>query len=385
MPNALMRAFGFIIFPNKKTAGPHILACRQQVGGPGWGAVALVFSLSLFILSGLLVGCGGPAAQLPPPQVVAQFDSQAKQNRLQEQLLKQVAQVSVMDYKDYKVGPEDLLEINFLDTDKLRTEVRVNGQGEIRLLLIKDVQVAGLTPTEVARKLVLLYKEGDYLKDPNITVAVKEFRHQKVAVTGAVNKPEQYALIGPRTLLEVLGMAGGLSDKAGETAHIIRSNKKSPTSKAASPAQPFSPGRETIVVDLNRLLLKGAVELNFPIENGDVVHIPFAQTAYVLGSVAKPGGVFLKNNMTVTKAVAEAGGLHIMLSSYNATILRMNESGQRQTIPVDLSEITKGNQEDLVLKENDIVYVQESSLRRFLFDFKMLMPGSISVSPAAMF
>jgi polysaccharide biosynthesis/export protein len=330
-----------------------------------------------------LSGCAGPAAQLPPQQMVAQFDSQAKQNRLQEQLLKQVAQVSVVDYKDYKIGPEDLLEISSLDTDKLRAEARVNGLGEIRLLLIGDIQVAGLTSAEVAKKLVRLYKEGDYLKDPNITVAIKEFRHQKVAVTGAINKPDSYALIGPRTLLEVLGMAGGLSDKAGETAHIIRPHKGASRSQAASPVQSFSPGSETIVVDLNRLLLKGAVDLNFPVQNGDVVFIPFAQTAYVLGSVTKPGGVFLKDNLTVTKAVAQAGGLHIMLSSYNATILRLDKNGQRQTIPVNLNQITKGNEEDLPLKENDIVYVQESSMRRFLFDFKMLWPGSVSVSPAA--
>ncbi len=116
-----------------------------------------------------------------------------------------------------------------------------------------------------------------------------------------------------------------------------------------------------------------------------MVYIPFAQTAYVLGSVTKPGGVSLKDNMTVTKAVAQAGGLHIMLSSNNATILRLDENGQRQTIPVNLAQITKGNQEDLPLKENDIVYVQESSARRFLFDFKMLLPGSVSMSPAAMY
>jgi polysaccharide export outer membrane protein len=116
-----------------------------------------------------------------------------------------------------------------------------------------------------------------------------------------------------------------------------------------------------------------------------VVFIPFAQTAYVLGSVAKPGGVFIKDNLTVTKAIAQAGGQHIMLSSNSATILRLDENGQRQTIPVNLAQITKGNEEDLPLKENDIVYVQESGVRRFLFDFKMLLPGSISVSPAAMF
>jgi polysaccharide export outer membrane protein len=385
MPNTLMQAFRFIISPSKKTAGRNELSFRQQGEIPGRSVVFLASLLSIFIVSGLLLGCGGPAGQLPPQQVVAQFDSQAKQNRLQEQLLKQVAQVSVVDYKDYKVGPEDLLEINFLDTEKLRADARVNGQGEIRLLLIGDIPVAGLTPAEVAKKLVHLYKEGDYLKDPNITVAIKEFRHQKVAVTGAVNKPDSYALIGPRTLLEVLGMAGGLSDKAGETAHIIRSRKGASRSQAASPAKSFSPGSETIVVDLNRLLLKGAVDLNSPVHNGDVVFIPFAQTAYVLGSVTKPGGVFIKDNLTVTKAIAQTGGQHIMLSSNSATILRLDDHGQRQTIPVNLAQITKGNEEDLPLKENDIVYVQESGVRRFLFDFKMLMPGSVSVSPAAMF
>jgi polysaccharide export outer membrane protein len=346
----------------------------------------LIKICGIFFVIGIWVsGCGGSAAPLPSQQIVAQVDSHAKQTRIQEQLMKQVAVVSVMDYRDYKVGPEDLLEINFLDTEKLRAETRVNGQGEIRLLLVGDVQVAGLTPSEVAKKLARLYKEGDYLKDPSITVSVKEFRHQRVAVTGAVNKPDQYALIGPRTLLEVLGMAGGLSDKAGEAAHIIRATKKSTSSKAAaSPAQPFSPNAETLVVDLNRLLFKGAVELNLPIQNGDVVHVPFAQTAYVLGAVAKPGGVSIKENMTVTKAIAQAGGLHIMLASNNATILRLDDNGQARTIMVNLGQITNGREADIPLKENDIVYVQESSFRRFLFDFKMLMPGNISVAPAAM-
>ncbi|MFA5112351.1 MAG: polysaccharide biosynthesis/export family protein, partial [Desulfobaccales bacterium] len=213
---------------------------------------------------GLLVaGCAGSSAQLSPQQFAAQLDSQDKPNRLQEQLLKQAPQLGIVDFKDYKVGPEDTLAVNFLDTDKLNTEVRVNGQGEISLLLVGTVPVADLTPHEVEKKLARLYKEGNYLRNPNITVTVKEYRYQKVAVTGAVNKPDYYSLIGPRTLLEVLGMAGGLSDKAGEVAHIIRANKKSPAGKPASPPQSFSQGTETIIVDLNRLLLKGEVGLNF--------------------------------------------------------------------------------------------------------------------------
>jgi polysaccharide export outer membrane protein len=136
------------------------------------------------------------------------------------------------------------------------------------------------------------------------------------------------------------------------------------------------------VVDLTQLLLKGDMDLNYSIQNGDVVYVPFFQTAYVLGAVAKPGPVPLKNNMTVTKAISQAGGLHIMLSSNNATVLRQGEEGQRVTIPINIGQISKGNEADVPLKENDIVFVQESTMRRLFFDIKMLLPGSVAINPA---
>jgi polysaccharide export outer membrane protein len=326
-----------------------------------------------------LVGCGAPRAQLAPQQFAAQVDSKAKQSQLQEQLLKQTALSSVRDFKDYQVGPEDVLGISCLGTDKLNAEVRVNGQGEISLLLVGVVKVEGLTTNEIEKKLAHLYKEGNYLRNPQIMVSVKEFRHQRVAVTGAVNKPDSYALIGPRSLLDVLGMAGGLSEKAGEEAHVIRLQKGKSASKAGARRRSFAPGTETIVVDLKQLLLKGAANLNVPIHNGDVIHIPYAHTAYVLGAVAKPGEVLVKNNLTVTKAVAQAGGLHLVLASNDASILRVNNQGQRQSIPVNFARITQGSEADIPLQENDIVYVHESGVRRFLFDFKMFMPGNVGM------
>lgn len=331
-----------------------------------------------------LFGCGGPGTRLSPQQMAAQMDTQVQKNRLQEQLLKQVAQLSVKDFKDYKVGPEDLLQVACLNTDKLNGQLRVNGQGEISPMLVGAVNVAGLTTNEIEKKLGRLYKEGDYLTNPQIIVSVVEYRHQKVAVTGAVSKPDSYALIGPRTLLEVLGMAGGLSDKAGEVAHIIRSQKATTTFRTGAPQSSFSPGTETAIVDLNQLLLKGAAQLNYSIQNGDVVYVPYANIAYVLGAVTKPGEVPIKNNMTVTKAVAVAGGQHVILSSNSAIILRLDENGQRQTIPVNIASIMKGSEPDVPLKENDIVYVQESGIRRFLFDLKMFNPGSVGMGIPAM-
>jgi polysaccharide export outer membrane protein len=321
------------------------------------------------------------ACQVSPQvsqQILTQQEAQARQEQIQEQLMKRAAMLPKADFTDYKVGPEDLLQITFLDAEKLSCEARVDGQGEIRLLLVGDCKVSGLSPVEISRKLAALYKERDYLRNPQITVAVKEFRHQRVAVTGAVNKPDYYPLIGPRNLLDVLSMAGGLSEKAGEQVHIMRPQSGS-TASRESYREEHPAGAESTVVDLNRLLLKGAVELNVTIQNGDVVFVPFAQSAYVLGAVARPGGVLIKENMTVSKAVAQSGGLNLVIASNDVTIVRTDANGQRTTIPVDLGQVTKGGSEDVALKENDIVYVHENGVRRFLYDIKQLAPVSMGV------
>jgi polysaccharide export outer membrane protein len=336
--------------------------------------------------SGWLAGCGG-AAHTPPAQLAAQLQAQQRQNPMQEKLLAQMAQASLKGNQDYAVGPEDLLQVVFFGAGELDRQVRVNGLGEITLPLVGPVQVGGQSPQAIERRLAQLYREGDFLKEPQISVEVKEYRHQRVMVTGAVVSPGSLELIGPRTLLEILGKAGGLTDKAGERVHIIRA-------QSAPEAQPnlkgktlhsFSPGSETIVVDLKRLVVQGAMELNLPIKNGDIIHVPFAKNAYVLGAVMRPGSVPVKDGLTAAQAVALAGGKHALLASDQVTIVRLNDRGEITTLSLDLGRVTAGQEADIPLKENDIVTVQESGIRRFFFDFRNLMPGSYSMGAPFLF
>jgi polysaccharide export outer membrane protein len=337
--------------------------------------------VSLILFGALVLGCAGAARQPKPEELMAQVQAQAQKSTLQDQLLAQVGRATLSAYQDYAVGPEDLLIVSFLGVDSLNRDARVNGRGEISLPLVGVVQVAGLSPQEIEKRLVKLYKEGEFINEPQISVQVKEYRHQRVMVTGAVARPGAHEVIGPRTLLEMLGTAGGLKENAGEVVHVIRSQSAPDLHKAlkAAPAQSFSPGTKTIVIDLKRLLTQGALELNLPIKNGDVIHVPFAKSAYVLGAVTKPGNVFIKDNVTVTQAVAMAGGLHPMLASNKITVLRLDEKGATSAIRLDVGQVTAGKEADIPLKENDIVFVQESTLRRFLYDFRNLMPGSFGV------
>lgn len=340
--------------------------------------------MALFICgSGWLAGCGG-TVQPRPAQLAAQLKAQEQKNPLQEQLLSQASRATLTGYLDYAVGPEDLLSVNFLGAEELNREVRVNGQGEISLPLAGQVAINGLSPQAIEMRLAKLYREGQFINAPQINVQVKEYRHQRVMITGGVATPGSYEMIGPRTLLEMLGKAGGLNDKAGETVHVIRAQSASELRKALKGEEisSFSRGSETIVIDLRRLV-QGALDLNLSIKNGDVIHVPFAQNAYVLGAVTTPKNVPVKDGLTATQAVAMAGGQHTILASNKLTVVRLNDQGETVTFNLDLGRVTAGQEQDISLKGNDIVFVQESGVRRFFFDLRNLLPGSYGVTASA--
>ena len=110
--------------------------------------------------------------------------------------------------KDYRIGPEDLIEIQVFGVDQLTRTVRVNSRGNISLPLIGTVQVGGLTGSEAEAVIVTKLAES-YLQDPQVSLFIKEYTSQRVVVEGAVNKPGVYPLRGSTSLLQTLAMAGG--------------------------------------------------------------------------------------------------------------------------------------------------------------------------------
>jgi polysaccharide biosynthesis/export protein len=343
--------------------------------------ILLPLTVSVYVL-----GCGGPSRSGSPDQLAALKQIQTVKSDPNVQLMTQVNRTALDAYRDYKVGSEDLLEVIFFGQDDLNREARVNGNGEISMPLIGAVAVSGRSPQEIETQLVQAYKAGKFLRDAQISVSVKEYRHQRVMVTGAVATPGSYEVIGPRTLLEMLGKAGGIIDrpemKAGDLVYVARAQNASAQMKPAKGSKGQTPAQGNIVIDLRRLLSGDAMELNIPIKNGDVIYVPPAKMAFVLGAVKKPGQVPVRDNLTVTQAVALTEGQDIILASNNITLLRFGEHGERQALPVNLKNITSGQEPDPVLKPNDIVFVHESGLRRFLFDIRNFVPGSIGLGAA---
>ena len=345
--------------------------------------------IGLMALS-LLGGCAGTSQQVLTAQALSQKRAANPNQDLQNQLMVQATQISQVSYKDYKVGPEDQLAITIYGQDNLSRELRVTGQGEITMPLVGVVKVSGMTTQEIEKRLGELY-DARYLVNPQVTVEVKEFRHQRVAVTGAVSKPGSYEIIGPRTLLEVLSMAGGftnaptLQGQAGDVVNVIRhQNAPDLTEKMKTGiVQPFAPKTETTVIDLRRLVSGQEPQLNITVRNGDVIHVPYAGTAYVLGGVRKPGNIAVKENLTVSQAVSMAGGVDPILGTNSISVMRFDDQGKAISINTNLNSIIDRNDPDLPVKDNDVIVVKESTLKKTLYVIRTLLPiptGSYSMA-----
>jgi polysaccharide biosynthesis/export protein len=157
-------------------------------------------SLSSSLPSGKDNGVFRPAAPVADPQ------SSASQNPQQGNPLYNIG-------KEYRVGTNDLLDIEVLNLENGKRTVRVNAAGYITMPLIGQVTVAGLTQQQVEAHIASLYG-AKYLQDPQVSVFIKEFTTERITVDGAVAKPGIYPLVGQMTLLRVIALAGGFGQIA---------------------------------------------------------------------------------------------------------------------------------------------------------------------------
>jgi polysaccharide export outer membrane protein len=289
--------------------------------------VALVFAVAIV---------AAPGQAQTPPQAKIQPQAQAQEAR----------DVFV---RAYRVGPGDLLELKVFQVDELSQTVRVSEDGSITLPLLGRIIVEGLTQEGVVQKLTGLL-QAKYVKNPQVTIFIKEYKNQQVAVIGAVEKAGSYELVGRRNLLQIISMAGGFSATAGNEIFILREGPDGVTSSVA--------------IDLKDLLVNGNQTLNIPIEPNDVINVPVDREirVFVMGRVSKPGAVRAKlsEGVTLLQAIADAGGLAEGAKESAITITRKDKAGKEQKIRVNLRDIIKGKKKDVVLQEGDVVYVPES-------------------------
>jgi polysaccharide export outer membrane protein len=266
---------------------------------------------------------------------------------------------------DYVIGPEDVLDIDVFNVPELTKTVRVANDGTISLALLGRVPAAGLTTTQLREELESKWSQT-YLENPQVSVFVREFHAQPVSVIGPVEKPGLYQLTGPRTLVEMLSMAGGLAKRnsapAGRTVHVTRKGGFADL-QLAEGVQLVAPDK--VEIDLQRLLYSHDDALNIEIKPLDIISVSKADVVYVVGEVKRAGGFVLEDRerITVLQALAMAEGLTGAASGGSARIIRRSQDGSRVEIPVDLSKVLKGKSPDVELAANDILFVPTSTAK----------------------
>ncbi len=259
------------------------------------------------------------------------------------------------------IGPGDMLHVQVFDTPELDQHARVTDAGELPLLLGGSVKVSALTPTEAARAIEKALLDGHYLVQPKVLVSVDDYATQKVSVLGEVKTPGAYAIGTPRSVLDVLTLAGGLNELADRKILIERRNSQEKI--------PYFVSNKA----------DAAFDTAIQIHPGDTLFVPKAGIVYALGDVGRPGGYTMTNNegnISVLELVARAGGTnHSAVPSHTKLIRKDGDKYIEIALP--LSAMQKGNRIDMALQPGDIVYVPFSYMRSLAMN-----AGGIAASAA---
>lgn len=260
--------------------------------------------------------------------------------------------------QEYRVGPDDLVEVTVFEAPDLGGASRVTASGTITLPLVGPIDVAGHTIREVEQSVEHALKEK-YVNDPHATVFVREYASQPVSIIGAVKLPGIYQIKGDKTLYDMLAQAQGLDAEAGNTIQVIRAKSRSASSDDASdPA-------ETVSINIQDLMENGKTELNVPIHAGDTINVLRAGSIFVEGEVMRPNEFVLRNgkNVTVAQAIALANGMTKDARRKDCLVIRYHKDGSREEIKADAGKILRGEAMDITMLPNDILFVPASKVK----------------------
>lgn len=253
---------------------------------------------------------------------------------------------------DYVVGPQDVLAITVWDQDDLKGKFAVETDGTFTFPLIGRIKAGGLTLRALEAELKRRLMDGFFVR-PQVTVAIEQYRSQRVFVVGEVRTPGTYSLTGDMTLIEILARAGSTLSTAAEEVLVVRAPAGGVASEPTLPVPGASNGHNVKQPEIVRVDVKdlqsGALAENLSLRDGDTVFVPRAATLFVTGQVKSPGEYAIKKDLTVLQALSLAGGVADRGSTGRIKIVRLVD-GKKKEITAKLGD---------VVQAGDTIIVQE--------------------------
>jgi polysaccharide export outer membrane protein len=224
-----------------------------------------------------------------------------------------------------KLGAGDAVRVTVFQQPDLTTEARISERGTINMPLIGEVKLAGMSQAEAAGAIADGLKSGNYLKNPQVSLAITTLRSRQVSVLGLVARPGRYALDDTSlNVADVIAAAGGITAGGDNTVIVLRDGKQQKVNVLGQP---------------------------FALKAGDTVSVERAPVFYIYGEVSRAGAYRVEPDMTVMQAIAAGGGITPRGSEWRLKLRRANEKGKLVESSAKLQDR---------VRPDDVIIVKES-------------------------
>jgi len=238
---------------------------------------------------------------------------------------------------EYRLGAGDVVRINVYQNPDLSLESRVSESGVISYPLLGSIRIGGLSISAAERLIADGLKKGNFVKQPQVSLALLQVRGNQVSVLGQVNRPGRYPLeVADARLTDLLATAGGVAPAGGEIL-VVNGTRDGKAFRAE--------------LELSSLFAPNGRSQDLQLQNGDVIWVDRYPLIYIYGEVQRPGQMRLERGMTVMQALAAGGGLNQRGTERGLRVHRKAMDGKVQILQPSMDE---------PLKDGDIVYVRES-------------------------
>ena len=238
---------------------------------------------------------------------------------------------------EYRLALGDNIRITVFQSPDLSLETRVTEAGVISYPLLGSVNLAGLTVQQAEQRIAKGLRDGNFVKQPQVSITVVQARGNQVSVLGQVGRPGRYPLeTGEVRMTDMLATAGGVGPGGSDIIVVVGTRS----------AQPFR-----AEVDLPTVFGVNRRSADVLLQNGDVIWVERTPTIYMYGEVQKPGAMRLERNMTVMQALASAGGLTQRGTARGLRVSRKDAAGAVREVEPTMND---------TLRPDDVVFVRES-------------------------
>ncbi len=238
---------------------------------------------------------------------------------------------------EYKLGSGDVIRISVYQNPDLTSETRVTEAGLVTYPLLGTIRLGGLGVTAAEKLITDGLRNGNFVKQPQVTIVVEQVRGNQASVLGQVNRPGRFPIeVADMRLTDLLATAGGTSTIGSD--RVVLSGTRNGAAYR-------------LEVDLPTLFGPGGRDKDVVVQNGDTLWVDRQPLVYIYGDVQRPGSARLERDMTVMQALATGGGLTLRGTERGIRVHRKGADGKVQVLHPKMDD---------TLLEGDVVFVQES-------------------------